>query len=162
MSAACVSVYCLTACVLHCAVAAPEIYLPSPETLTVVEDTPVYIWCLSSGLPQPSVRWLFHRSVSAVDAVTIAQSQSSGDVPGVRQTDPLSQVLRIDAVQATHAGVYQCVVSNSLKTVSHNVTLSGESEFSLPALTCSALVESSRVESIFPALLRCCCARLIG
>lgn len=119
----------------------------------------MYIWCLASGLPQPSVRWLFHRFVSAVDAVTIAQSQSSGDVPGVRTTDPLSQVLRIDAVQATHAGVYQCVVSNSLKTVSHNVTLSGESEFLSAG---SDVQRSCRVESIFPALLRCCCARRIG
>ena len=110
-------------------VAEPSIFLHPPPALTVVEDTPVYLWCLASGLPQPSIRWLFHRTVSAAEApdvLTVTQSNAGGGgEAGMRTIDPLAQVLRIDAVQQKHAGLYQCVVSNTLRTVSYNVTLSG-------------------------------------
>ncbi len=78
-----------------------------PNNMTIVQGQTVTLHCKVAGHPWPSIRWLKN------DAPVV---QEQGRV-SIRKTDAGSK-LRIQDLDTTDTGYYQCVASNSIKVIS--------------------------------------------
>lgn len=97
---------------------APNVTSP-PQSVVAVTGQQATFACRSTGVPAPTLSWLF-----AGSTLTLAGR--------VAFTQPLdgSSVLTISNVQASDAGMYQCVAANSLgQAISSPATLQIAGEF---------------------------------
>nr|XP_055065140.1 tyrosine-protein kinase transmembrane receptor ROR2 isoform X1 [Misgurnus anguillicaudatus] len=82
-------------------------FLESPNNITIIQGQTATLQCRVAGHPRPSIRWLKN------DAPVVQE-------PGrifIRKSDGGSK-LRIQDLDTTDTGYYQCVASNSAKVIS--------------------------------------------
>ncbi|XP_065096709.1 tyrosine-protein kinase transmembrane receptor ROR2 isoform X2 [Paramisgurnus dabryanus] len=82
-------------------------FLESPNNITIIQGQTATLHCKVAGHPRPNIRWLKN------DAPVV---QEPGRV-SIRKTDGGSK-LRIQDLDTTDTGYYQCVASNSAKVIS--------------------------------------------
>ncbi|TRY71374.1 hypothetical protein DNTS_033204 [Danionella cerebrum] len=82
-------------------------FLEPPNNITIVQGQTATLHCKVAGHPRPSIRWLKN------DAPVV---QEQGRV-SIRKTEAGSK-LRIQDLDTTDTGYYQCVASNSIKVIS--------------------------------------------
>ncbi len=82
-------------------------FVEQPNNMTIVQGQTVTLHCKVAGHPRPSIRWLKN------DAPVV---QEQGRV-SIRKTEAGSK-LRIQDLDTTDTGYYQCVASNSIKVIS--------------------------------------------
>ena len=102
--------------------------MEKPSDQSVLEGASATLRCRASGVPRPSVSWLKNDLELPVDA------RLSVDEGGT---------LQLTALKRTDSGVYRCVASNSLGSVSEFARLHvyGEPSFpSCPVLHCNETV----------------------
>uniref|UniRef100_A0A672MUR7 Receptor tyrosine kinase like orphan receptor 2 n=1 Tax=Sinocyclocheilus grahami TaxID=75366 RepID=A0A672MUR7_SINGR len=81
-------------------------FVEPPNNITIVQGQTVTLHCKVAGHPWPSIRWLKN------DAPVV---QEQGRV-SIRKTEAGSK-LRIQDLDTTDTGYYQCVASNSIKVI---------------------------------------------
>uniref|UniRef100_A0A671N3H2 Tyrosine-protein kinase transmembrane receptor ROR2-like n=1 Tax=Sinocyclocheilus anshuiensis TaxID=1608454 RepID=A0A671N3H2_9TELE len=82
-------------------------FVEPPNNITIVQGQTATLHCKVAGHPRPSIRWLKN------DAPVV---QEQGRV-SIRKTEAGSK-LRIQDLDTTDTGYYQCVASNSIKVIS--------------------------------------------
>ncbi|XP_051539215.1 tyrosine-protein kinase transmembrane receptor ROR2-like [Myxocyprinus asiaticus] len=82
-------------------------FVEQPNNITIVQGQTATLHCKVAGHPRPSIRWLKN------DAPVV---QEQGRV-SIRKTEAGSK-LRIQDLDTTDTGYYQCVASNSVKVIS--------------------------------------------
>uniref|UniRef100_A0A8C1Q6X7 Receptor tyrosine kinase-like orphan receptor 2 n=1 Tax=Cyprinus carpio TaxID=7962 RepID=A0A8C1Q6X7_CYPCA len=82
-------------------------FVEPPNNMTIVQGQTVTLHCKVAGHPWPSIRWLKN------DAPVV---QEQGRI-SIRKTEAGSK-LRIQDLDTTDTGYYQCVASNSIKVIS--------------------------------------------
>ncbi|MFT7815739.1 tyrosine-protein kinase transmembrane receptor ROR2 isoform X1, partial [Arapaima gigas] len=97
-------------------------FLEPVNNITIVQGQTATLHCKVSGNPKPSIKWLKN------DAPVV---QEQGRIT-IRKTDSGSK-LRIQDLDTTDTGYYQCVASNSVKVISATGVLYVRlGEFTLP------------------------------
>ncbi|XP_076875754.1 tyrosine-protein kinase transmembrane receptor ROR2 isoform X2 [Brachyhypopomus gauderio] len=82
-------------------------FVEMPNNMTIMQGQTATLHCKVSGHPRPSIRWLKN------DAPVV---QEHGRI-SIRKTESGSK-LRIQDLDTTDTGYYQCVASNALKVIS--------------------------------------------
>ncbi|XP_059394980.1 tyrosine-protein kinase transmembrane receptor ROR2-like [Carassius carassius] len=82
-------------------------FVEPPNNMTIVQGQTVTLHCKVAGRPRPSIRWLKN------DAPVV---QEQGRI-SIRKTEAGSK-LRIQDLDTTDTGYYQCEASNSFKVIS--------------------------------------------
>uniref|UniRef100_A0A4W4GZT6 Receptor tyrosine kinase-like orphan receptor 2 n=1 Tax=Electrophorus electricus TaxID=8005 RepID=A0A4W4GZT6_ELEEL len=82
-------------------------FVEMPSNMTIMQGQTATLHCKVSGHPRPSIRWLKN------DAPVV---QEQGRI-SIRKTESGSK-LRIQDLDTTDTGYYQCVASNTLKVIS--------------------------------------------
>ncbi|XP_050976495.1 tyrosine-protein kinase transmembrane receptor ROR2 isoform X1 [Labeo rohita] len=82
-------------------------FVEPPNNITIVQGQTATLHCKVAGYPRPSIRWLKN------DAPVV---QEQGRI-SIRKTEAGSK-LRIQDLDTTDTGYYQCVASNSIKVIS--------------------------------------------
>ncbi|XDV53751.1 hypothetical protein PO909_022179 [Leuciscus waleckii] len=82
-------------------------FVEPPNNITIVQGQTATLHCKVAGHPRPNIRWLKN------DAPVV---QEQGRI-SIRKTDAGSK-LRIQDLDTTDTGYYQCVASNSIKVIS--------------------------------------------
>lgn len=99
-----------------------------PTDQSVLEGASASLQCIASGVPEPSVTWLKNDLDLPLD-----------DRARVNDTG----TLHLTDLQRTDSGVYRCVASNSLGSVSEFARLH---VFGKPSLLCSCQQSERNVE----------------
>lgn len=82
-------------------------FVEPPNNITIVQGQTATLHCKVAGHPRPNIRWLKN------DAPVV---QEQGRI-SIRKTEAGSK-LRIQDLDTTDTGYYQCVASNSIKVIS--------------------------------------------
>ena len=90
--------------------------IPSKTTITLGTDVTIY--CPSSGINTPSIKW-FRDGVMIVSGGRFTISETT--LPGA----VITSVLRIDDFQSADAGTYSCSANNIVGSDDGTVTLIG-------------------------------------
>ena len=115
----------------------------SPETQNVTAGQSFTLICNATGYPVPSIEWTLNGTSYMISNSTITTITLTG---GLRSNT--SNITVTDAM-TNDTGIYECVATNVVNTVTQDATVTVQSQFSL---LCSVFVYGDVVSII----IKCC------
>ena len=126
-----------------CCIAVATVIVTSPETQNVTAGQSFTLICNATGYPVPSIVWRLNGTSYMISNSSITTITLTG---GLRSNT--SNITVTDAM-TNDTGIYECVATNVVNTVTQDATITVQSQFSL---LCSVFV----CGDVVSVIIKCC------